>query len=575
MERFPIHEVAAAGDIEALNRLLLRAGGAAAAEIERFDGEGYTALMRAVISAAANRVVVRRLIEAGASIHRGAAVNYGRPADALRLALAAGDPAKVEEIVGAGADLHYSHEGYTALIDAVHGRNVFADARLLELLKYLISKNVELNSETKHRETGLRVLSHVGRFDAVKLLLECGADESQLAWNPLLRAIAIGSPRDVKVLVAAGAELEARDWWERTAFLLAVNAGNMDAAIMLADAGADIRAVGRCGKPALFYAIRTHNQQMLDWLLAGGADPNATDDFGDTVLVHASECSFAGAIDQLLTAGVDINAHSGTYTALASARNPGIAMRLLQAGADPAELSDEARRALVGLPEEPSTSLLTNSVQEFRRAANRRFGTRNPEEIDEPFWIAMIKAGVGAWHASKLFKEVSVDSPVWCAARFGQTISFLADGRVIQVAGEHEDGYDPDFCIYNDVFVHDRGSIRVFGYPEEVFPPTDFHTATLVDDRLLLIGSLGYVGKRRYGRTPVFSLDVATFEIRPLHPMGPNPGWIYKHRAVLQPNGEIVISGGKIAIETDGEEQHIENDKRYALDPAKLIWRRL
>jgi hypothetical protein len=31
------------------------------------------------------------------------------------------------------------------------------------------------------------------------------------------------------------------------------------------------------------------------------------------------------------------------------------------------------------------------------------------------------------------------DGAVWCAQRFGQSLSFLPDGRVIQIAGEHED----------------------------------------------------------------------------------------------------------------------------------------
>ena len=76
--------------------------------------------------------------------------------------------------------------------------------------------------------------------------------------------------------------------------------------------------------------------------------------------------------------------------------------------------------------------------------------------------------------------------PVWCAQRFGQTVTLLPDGRAVQIAGEHEDHYDPDFTIYNDVFVHEPdGTIRIFGYPEAVFPPTDFHTATLVEPSLI------------------------------------------------------------------------------------------
>src|SRR6185312_15079372 len=101
---------------------------------------------------------------------------------------------------------------------------------------------------------------------------------------------------------------------------------------------------------------------------------------------------------------------------------------------------------------------------------------------------------------------------------------------VVQVAGEHEDFYDEDFCIYNDVFVHSRdGGIRIFGYPESVFPPTDFHTATLIGEYIYLIGSLGYSGHRRYGTTPVYRLHTGTFKIEPLETTGAAPGWLYEH----------------------------------------------
>jgi hypothetical protein len=112
--------------------------------------------------------------------------------------------------------------------------------------------------------------------------------------------------------------------------------------------------------------------------------------------------------------------------------------------------------------------------------------------------------------------------------RFGQSITCLPDGRVVQIGGEHEDYYDPDFCIYNDVFVHgSEGSIAIFGYPEAVFPPTDFHTATLVDGAIYLIDSLGYVGTRRYGQTPVHRLDVGTYRMERQDASGEQPGWIY------------------------------------------------
>src|SRR5205823_10613086 len=109
----------------------------------------------------------------------------------------------------------------------------------------------------------------------------------------------------------------------------------------------------------------------------------------------------------------------------------------------------------------------------------------------------------------------------------------LPDGRIVQVAGEHEDSYDLDFSIYNDVFVHETdGMIHIFGYPESVFPATDFHTATLVGEHIFLIGSLGYQGTRQFGKTPVYRLDIETFHIEEVQASGEAPGWVYKQRAI-------------------------------------------
>jgi hypothetical protein len=42
-------------------------------------------------------------------------------------------------LIEAGADVSYSHNGYDVLIDAAHGRDVFLDTRLLDLVRLLIA----------------------------------------------------------------------------------------------------------------------------------------------------------------------------------------------------------------------------------------------------------------------------------------------------------------------------------------------------------------------------------------------------------------------------------------------------
>jgi ankyrin repeat protein len=264
VKRFPIHEAAAAGNANALARAIFQSGKKAAALLEEHDHQGYTALMQAVVSEHARGDVVQMLIDHGASIHATPRSGFPSNRTILQMALAGGDVEKVRVLERAGAGLTYSREGYTALLDAIHGRDVLGDARLIGLLRHLIDAGVDVNSESKYRETALRVLSRLGRFDAVRLLLDSGADEAQLAWTPLHRAIAIGTNDEVRSLLDCGAEPEAPDWWERTAWHVAIVARNLEAARMLRAAGVDTTTGGgRNQQPALFYAIQVRDLPML------------------------------------------------------------------------------------------------------------------------------------------------------------------------------------------------------------------------------------------------------------------------------------------------------------------------
>ena len=154
----------------------------------------------------------------------------------------------------------------------------------------------------------------------------------------------------------------------------------------------------------------------------------------------------------------------------------------------------------------------------FESQQQRRFGASNPERMPLAFWEWMIRESEDArlrdWSADNqpalhspyaLRKTFGQDGdysrgPIWNFDRMGATRTPHPDGRMICIAGEHEDYYDPDFCIYNDVVVLGLdGSVEIYGYPKDVFPPTDFHTATLLGDSVIVIGRLGYMGMRHPG----------------------------------------------------------------------------
>ena len=89
-----------------------------------------------------------------------------------------GDPDRVRALIEAGADVRYKREhGYDALIDAVHSHEVDRNPRLLEVLRLLVEHGADLSGESDYSETGLRVLSRIGRIDSVRLLLDTGHRE--------------------------------------------------------------------------------------------------------------------------------------------------------------------------------------------------------------------------------------------------------------------------------------------------------------------------------------------------------------------------------------------------------------
>jgi hypothetical protein len=386
-----------------------------------------------------------------------------------------------------------------------------------------------------------------------------------------MEAVAVGSLADVRTALEMGAALEVRDYWSRTAWLIAVLTGDIGKAKLLREWGADPKARGRCGCPPLFYAIRGHHPDVLRWLLEEGPDVHQVDEFGTTSLIEAVESDNLECVQILLDAGADVEVNAAG-TALSRAGSREIIMRLLDAGADPA---DANQRVILGLSDCAEEAVATISPDDFQCAFTRHFGRSNPERMSVPFWQAMIRCGVSAYEARRRFEKTigPLAEPVWCAQRYGQSLTLLPDGRAVQIGGEHEDFYDQDFCIYNDVFVHEPdGSVTAYGYPESVFPPTDFHTATLIGDSIYVIGSLGYRGTRRFGETPLYRLDVRTLQIERLEARGEAPGWIYKHRAVtILPNG-IYVWDGKVATGSDRSESHEKNLASFVLDLDRLLW---
>ena len=447
-------------------------------------------------------------------------------------------------------------------------------ADLIQSMKSCIALGEDVNRVTEYGESALRYASRNGRFDAIEVLLSAGADRSQLRWSSTIQEVVFGTVSSIQKSVLENGDLESFDYWQRTPFLFAVQMGDTQKAQLLLDLGANRLAVGRCGKTPMQYAVQGNSIPMLRWLLDHGFDIESTDEFLETPLITAAERGLVDCVEFLIACGADIHkANHIPERPISVAANLEVVRILVRHGADINDINAEMHASMLGIGHDLEPEV---SREDYLAGKHRRFGVSNPEPMSNPFWLAMVHAGGSAWQASNKFSDAGAGErlPVWCYQRYGRSTTLLDDGRIIEIAGEHEDYYDPDFCIYNDVteFKPD-GSIRIFGYPEHVFRPTDFHTATCVKDDIVIIGCLGYPQDRQFGHTSVYRLSTTTFEMQAVKTHGDQPGWIHRHKAKLEGGSRIIVSGGH--IERGLDTPFVENIDDWALDLTTWVWTRL
>jgi hypothetical protein len=268
------------------------------------------------------------------------------------------------------------------------------------------------------------------------------------------------------------------------------------------------------------------------------------------------------------TCSVDENEiYTSDNKVINNASNMEVVKILIKAGADIKDISGSMREELLGLDSDKEYAL---SKEDYAQYKQKLFGKSNPELMTNPFNLYMIKSDDCAGCIAEKFKDTI--EPIWCAERYGRSITVLDDRRIIEIGGEHEDGYTPEFCIYNDVTVYYPDKrIEIYGYPKDIFPSTDSHTATLVGDSIYIIGNLGYPKERNFGFTPVYKLNLNDYSIAKVETTGEMAGWIFGHKAFYDGKKSIRLSSGTIIQGSEG----LENKEIFILDLERLEWRKM
>ena len=144
-----------------------------------------------------------------------------------------------------------------------------------------------------------------GDLDRLAALLETDASLATAfsadGFSPLHLAAFYGEPEAAEVLLALGADVDARGrgWMTGTPLHSAASANHTDVALLLLVAGADPDARQSGGWTALHGAAMNGNVTLVEMLLAHGADPTAANDDSATALVLAEEKGDADAVARI------------------------------------------------------------------------------------------------------------------------------------------------------------------------------------------------------------------------------------------------------------------------------------
>lgn len=106
--------------------------------------------------------------------------------------------------------------------------------------------------------------------------------QNNLGTTPLMEAVALGKPKIVNLLLAAGANPHLADAQGTTPLMQAALQGNIEITKALLNAGASLDLQDAHGATALMYAILWPHPEIVAILLAAGANPDLKDKTGKT-----------------------------------------------------------------------------------------------------------------------------------------------------------------------------------------------------------------------------------------------------------------------------------------------------
>ena len=262
-------------------------------------GTGMTSLHYAVYYG--NETVADYVLKNGADLN----VKDQRNLTPVWFSVSGGRPAMLKKLIALGADLKVQNQaGDNLLFRAVNGGN-------LEVISLLLDNGFTVDMKNSWGATPTVYAARTGNVDVIKFLASRGSDLKAVNGNFSLLHDAVFSDRveAIEYLLDQGLGVDALHGEGSTPLLLALDVGNIPAALTLVGRGADINSADKNGITVLRYAVMKGATEMVAQAIAKKTDFAAAEPrTGKTVLHEAALRGYASIVGDLLKAGADKNA---------------------------------------------------------------------------------------------------------------------------------------------------------------------------------------------------------------------------------------------------------------------------
>jgi len=253
--------------------------------------------------------IVKFLLANGARVD----LSINNMGTALLAAALGGQPEIVDFLIAKGANVHVNARG-TALCWAARGRMSVKDERRVEVVKRLLAHGADVRAKDPQKgQTPLHLAAFRGRLKTARILIAAGADvnaKDSEGRTPLALAQQKSRTEVVELLRQHGAKesVVTDDIKPAKSFHEAAREGDLEQVKKLISAGADIDVRDKDGATPLQFAAHVGQTEVVRFLLANGADVNCTTNNKGTALDSAAWFGHLDMMDLLIEAGADVNA---------------------------------------------------------------------------------------------------------------------------------------------------------------------------------------------------------------------------------------------------------------------------